>query len=273
MPTRFPAGLNCGIQKSNPLYSLLSAPTQAGEWGVYYEDFQAPGNFVTLASGAAGSASITSVPQEADGSFGNLILSTNAGTNDIQAAYVGSFAVNTPSTPYILGGSSASNDKTSEWVFSTRVRMSNAAMGFWIGLASSSAIYSAGPVDLTPDAVVGAVVNGIYFHKAISTTSIYADLRGNNQTRANQVTMTTAADAGVIGLVAHLKGTTLTYWISAMNSAGASVWTRVSQQQTTGLFSTSGAMGLTMGAKAESASQRTLTIDNVLFARRSKIGR
>lgn len=272
MPTRFPAGINAGLKHNTPLHDILSTNADAGQWGLYYNDFTSTAGFTALPL-STGTCSITTANNNNAGEFGQLNCLTAATGNDLQVAYLSSFAANTPATPFYYSNGATVNN-TAEFVLSTRIKLSNAAMGFWIGLISSGDIYAAGPVDLSAD-TSPVVSHGIYFHKAISTTSIYFDMLGAAAAAmVTQTAVNTAVSTTTIGLIAHMRNDVMRLYQSTQAANAAPVWTKVAEKTVTGTTSTStGALGLVIGAKAETTSTRTLSVDNVLWAHRSPIGR
>ena len=270
MPTRFPTGINAGLKHNTPLHDILSTNADAGQWGLYYNDFTSTAGFTALPL-STGTCAISTFANITDGSFGQLNCLTAATGNDLQVAYLSSFVANTPALPfYYSNGASVNN--TAEWVMSLRFRLSNAAAGFWAGLMNTADIYTAGAVDWSGDTATTTPA-AIYIHKAISTTTAYFDMVGTSA-MVTQTAFNTAVGTTTIGFVAHMRNEVVRLYQSTQSASTAPVWTKVATLPVTGAISaTTGAMGLVFGAKAETTTARTVSFDNFLWAHRSAIGR
>ena len=203
MPTRFPYGLNAGLKHNTPLHDILSVNADAGQWGLYYNDFTSTAG-LTAVAGSTGTCNLFTSNNVTGGEFGQLNCVTAATASDLQVCYLSSFVANSLALPfYISKGASTSN--TAEWVFSTRVKLANANNGFWVGIVPSSAVYTAGAVDMSADTVSG-VTTGILLHKAIDSAATYIDYYGTSAALITQTAMNSAASTTVMGFVAHSKG-------------------------------------------------------------------
>lgn len=256
-PVRFEKGVNSGVSRQNPLARFLNAPAQIGQWGVYFTDFSVLDGWISDQQGAgsatiAESATVSSSFRE----FGILDLATAGTGSDRSSAYPSSGTTDVPAAGWSFAAGV-------EWVFSTRLRLSNLAQGFHAGWMTAGDIVSAGvPVDYTSNP---PPVAGFLFRKAVGTAAIVADWYSAGVALMAQQTMVAAgAAARAYQMTAHHKGGLLELFLS---EASTTVLThsKIASVQVNWTVA-SILLGGIISCKEDSAAVRHVYADNYLLA-------
>jgi len=175
MPTRFPNGLNTGINRASVLSKFLNVPVPVGTYGVFFDDMFTMANWTANILAAPGTGTVScnlNTAQDTDyGEFGQMMLTTSASGDLVQGYLTAGTAAGVP--PDSIFVDTTAGRPMSEWILSTRVRLSSSTLGFGIGMVNSASASGGAATPL--DICTGVLADGILFRKNSGSAGIMAD--------------------------------------------------------------------------------------------------